>query len=76
MSISATSLDGQQAGTLDADLDQLAQDMNRLHHMARSAADVAARERFASLQHSVNWRLNQLAYVLAAHDGDNMILRH
>ena len=66
--IAANHHDSQQATALEVDLAQLAQDMDRLHALAHGVADATLREHFARVEHTVNWRFDQLAYVLAAQD--------
>ena len=68
MSIAATTHDSQRVSALDADIDRLARDMNLLHETAHSIGNDDERQRFAQLEHIVDWRLNQLASVLAAQD--------
>lgn len=53
-----------------ADLDQLARDMADLHALANHATIAAEQAYFARLEHTISWRLDILAYRLAA--GDNL----
>ena len=76
MSISATIQDSQQVSMIDVELAQLAQDMRRLHSLGRCVDAVADLDRFASLEHNVDQRLDHLASVFAMQEHDDIPIRH